>query len=370
MTYEFPVCSKNMEKFFNSREQSRGPSFVVTMKFRTAIPLRPILLAPVVLTSVFAVLSTGRADPTFWTGPNTNFAQTTFASPPQADVLVPGKVSITRNFNHWLYNTNVDKDPFTQQPGAIGGSPSDTEWAFGDISDYNNLSYQSFDSFRTGDLSAVLVTDPPSPMVCHLINEDIYFSVTFTAWPQGGGLISYTRSTPSSVVIPPTPTVSITNPAPNAVFAAPANVKISADASVSSGTVTNVLFFGNNSPLGSAQTAPFSITANGLGTGSYNLTAVATAAGISATSSVVSISVVAPVSTSLSGSSASSSSAKNQFSFSYTATPNLSYVVEGSSNLINWTPLVTNVPSSSPVVFTNPISGGEEYFRVGRLPNP
>src|SRR5271169_2681379 len=41
----------------------------------------------------------------------------------------------------------------------------------------------------------------------------------------------------------PTPTVSITNPIDGAVFAAPANLAIAADAAVSSGTVTNVQFF-------------------------------------------------------------------------------------------------------------------------------
>jgi len=331
------------------------------MKNRATIPLLRFLSAAVVLTCVLTILCTGRATPTFWTGPNTNFAQTSFTSPPQADVLVRGKASITRNFSHWLYNTNVEG-------GATFGSPSDTEWAFGSLIDATNLSYQSFDSLRNGDLSGVLVGHP---MVCHIINEDIYFSITFSAWPRGGGFISYSRSTPASVTPPPpTPAVSITNPAPNEVFAAPANVKISANASVSSGTVTNVAFLANNSPLGSVQVAPFQITANGLGAGSYNLTAVATAGGISATSSVVNISVVTPVTTLLSAGSALSSAENNQFSFSYTVTPNLSYVVEGSSNLIHWTPLETNVPSSSPVVFTNPISGGEKYFRVGRLPNP
>lgn len=333
------------------------------MKHRFIIPLRKILLAAAILAATCSIIPAA----TLWTGPNTNFAQTSFTSPPKADVLVSGKVSLTRNFSHWLYNTNKEN-------GAGVSSPSDTEWAFGDLADYNTLTYQSFSSFRDGNLSGVLVPVPgqaTKPMVCHLINEDIYLQITFTAWPQGGGFIAYTRSTPAALAPPPpTPAVGITNPASGAVFATPANVKIFANASVSSGTVTNVTFFNGSSPLGSKQAAPFVIT-NSLAVGSYNLTAVATAAGISATSSVVNISVVAPAETSLSGASTlPAGAASDQFVFGYTVTPGLSYVVEGSSNLINWTPLMTNVPSSSPAFFTNPVSAGDDYFRVGRQPNP
>jgi hypothetical protein len=250
-------------------------------------------------------------------------------------------------------------------PGPTAGSPSDTEWAFGTLDTYATNKYQSFDSLRDGDLSSVLVTVPPSPMVVHLINEGIYLQVTFTQWPHGGGFFAYTRSTPA-VVAPPPPMVTITNPANGAVFAAPANVTIAAGATVSSGTVTNVAFFGNSSPLGSRQGAPFSITANNLSAGPYALTAVATAAGISTTSSVVNISVVTPVVTSLSAPVTSN----NQFSFGYSANQGLRYVIESSSNLFNWMPVVTNVATSDPAFYTNVISGDGSFYRVGRLPNP
>jgi hypothetical protein len=90
----------------------------------------------------------------------------------------------------------------------------------------------------------------------------------------------------------PTPTIAITNPASGTVLLAPANVNIAADADVSSGTVTNVQFFNNGVSLGSVLTAPFSITTGNLTAGTYALTAVATAAGISATSSVANLIVV------------------------------------------------------------------------------
>src|ERR1039457_3994815 len=78
----------------------------------------------------------------------------------------------------------------------------------------------------------------------------------------------------------------------SAVFAAPANVNIGADASVSGGTVDSVQFFANGVSAGSVLTSPFHLTANNLAAGAYALTAVATAAGISAISAVVNITVV------------------------------------------------------------------------------
>jgi len=93
----------------------------------------------------------------------------------------------------------------------------------------------------------------------------------------------------------PTPAVSIISPASGATFTAPADVSIQVSASVSAGTVTNVEFFAGTTLLDSVQTSPFNFAASNLAQGNYSLTAVATAAGVSATSAVVSISVVAAV---------------------------------------------------------------------------
>jgi len=178
--------------------------------------------------------------------------------------------------------------------------------------------------------------------------------------------ISATSTVVNITVVPP-PSVSISNPASGAVFAAPANVNIAADATVSSGTVTNVQFFTNGISLGSVQTAPFSLTANNLAAGAYALKAVATAAGISSTSAVVNVSVVNPVAVSLSGAAVNS----GQFSFNYAADPGLAYVVQSSSNLVDWVSLVTNVASGSPVPFSDSFDSNPiKFYRVGRLPNP
>ncbi len=210
-------------------------------------------LGIILVLAFVAMASSVRAAPIFWTGQNTNFTQ---GDPPSdVDVLVPGKVSLTRQLGSWLYNTNLDSGTGN---GVVGldPTPSDTMWSFGLLSNATNLNYVTFAEIRQegrtiyGHLGEYLTNG--GPMVLWLTNENIYIQVTFTDWPENGGsTFTYIRSTPA-----PTPVVNITNPASGAVFAAPANVKIGASATVSSGSVTNVSFFSNTTPLGSAQTAP------------------------------------------------------------------------------------------------------------------
>ena len=282
---------------------------------------------------------------TLWIGPDIEFIQsdTNFA-----DELIPGVVSLARGYSQWLFNP----DAGDQGPGP--GTPTDTAWSFGTLDNYSAYYYQTFDALRNGDLSDLL---PGNPMVVHLTNEDIYLSLTFSMWPQHGGPIAYTRSTPA---------VTITTPTNGTVFAAPAQVKIVAAAAVAGGTVTNVEIFANLVSLGAAHSAQLSITTK-LAAGQYALTAVETAGGVPVQSLAANISVVTPVAVALSSPRITGS----QFAFDYTANPGLRYVVQYSTNLVNWQPLVTNAPSGIPAHFTNSFSSyGVQYYRVGLLPNP
>lgn len=290
---------------------------------------------------------------TLWTGPNINFTESANS---RSDVIVAGKVVLTRGSSEVLYNTAAG------ETSAGASSPADTKWAFGALSNFTTLHFQTLASMRNGDLATLILN---RPMVMHLVNEDIYLSVKFTAWGQhGAGGFAYTRSTPAVAV---QPTVSITSPSAGAVFAAPANVKISAGVTASGGIVTNVSFFNDTTLLGSAQSPPFSLTASNLAAGAYSLTAVAAASGESRTSSVVNVTIVAPVAVSLTTPAVSN----GLFSFWYSANPGLSYVVKSSSNLVDWLPAVTNVASSSPVLFLEGWGANvPRYYRVGRLPNP
>ena len=164
------------------------------------------------------------------------------------------------------------------------------------------------------------------------------------------------------------PSVTITNPINGAVFAAPANVTVQANASDADGTVASVQLLVNATTAGTDTTAPYSIVATNLAAGSYALRAVAVDnGGLSRTSAVVNISVVTPVSAALSPPLI----ANGLFQFNFTADAGLRYVIENSSNLANWTAVTTITASSSNEKFQETFNVNLfRFYRVGRLPNP
>src|SRR5581483_5947681 len=88
------------------------------------------------------------------------------------------------------------------------------------------------------------------------------------------------------------PTVSITTPTGGAIFTAPANIAISADAADTDGTIVSVAFYQNGTLITTVTAAPYNITWTGVPQGSYSLTAVATDdAGATATSTAVAVTV-------------------------------------------------------------------------------
>jgi chitinase len=164
------------------------------------------------------------------------------------------------------------------------------------------------------------------------------------------------------------PTIALTNPPNNFTFSAAATIQLSATASDSDGTITNVQFFQGATSLGSKSALPYSLWASNLGAGAYTFSAVASDnTGLKATNGV-SISVVAPNAIVLSGPQKSSGS---QFTFNYTASPGLRYVIERSGTPSGFIPVKTNTASGSSVTFTDsaPVLNNN-FYRVGRLPNP
>ena len=60
-----------------------------------------------------------------------------------------------------------------------------------------------------------------------------------------------------------------------------------------------------------------------------------------------------------------------QFFFNYTTEAGFNYVVQSSTNFVDWMPLVTNAAVGSSVLFSNTFdSNGTIFFRAGRLPAP
>jgi plastocyanin len=164
------------------------------------------------------------------------------------------------------------------------------------------------------------------------------------------------------------PTISITNPPDGATFSAPASLTLAATASDSDGSVTNVEFFQGASSLGNVAAPPYSVSVNNLAAADYAFSAVAADnSGLKATNAVL-IHVVTPVSIVISGPVFLPPS---DFHFNYTVNVGLSYIVQQSADLINWTTINTNKATVNPVFFDDPNATVDPgFYRVGLLPNP
>lgn len=71
-------------------------------------------------------------------------------------------------------------------------SPKGTEWAIGSIDDVNTLEFKPFRE-AVGKPKSVVGKD----LVLHLIEDDVYLTITFTKWGAGkSGGFAYERSMP------------------------------------------------------------------------------------------------------------------------------------------------------------------------------
>jgi Concanavalin A-like lectin/glucanases superfamily/Bacterial Ig domain len=138
---------------------------------------------------------------------------------------------------------------------------------------------------NTSTLIATVNTSPYNTSVTLSMGT---YTLTAVATDNGGAT---TTSNAVTVTVGDTPpTVSITSPGSGAMFHSGTPIPITATASDSDGTVTQVQFFANNNSIGTALNPPYSITWSNATPGSYALTAQATDnAGLTATSSPVNI---------------------------------------------------------------------------------
>jgi len=121
-------------------------------------------------------------------------------------------------------------------------------------------------------------------------------SLTFPQKPRGGSRVQFTvrAGTIPCSSTGNAPTVSVTSPAANSAFSAPATVTVTANAQDSDGTVAQVDFFANGTPIGTTTSSPFTIQWPNVQAGAYSLTAVATDnEGLQTTSAAVPITVSA-----------------------------------------------------------------------------
>ncbi len=147
--------------------------------------------------------------------------------------------------------------------------------------------------FRSGPTLLATITSPPYQFTWTNVLQDNY-SITVTVYSTQG-----TVGTANMVVVvrgPNTPpSISITSPTEGAGFTAPANIPITVSATDPDGTVKQVEYFANGSPIGVTNVAPFGMTWSNVAAGSYALTARATDdRNGQTTSAPVNISVIPP----------------------------------------------------------------------------
>ncbi|CAH0316712.1 Chitodextrinase [Pedobacter sp. Bi27] len=115
------------------------------------------------------------------------------------------------------------------------------------------------------------------------------YALTAKATDNNGGT---TISAIVNISVSAAPTVSITAPVNNAIFAANSNITINAS---TTGTVVKVEFYKGSTLLGQSTTAPYNMVWNNVSSGTYTLTAKATDnLGRMATSSPVTVTVNTP----------------------------------------------------------------------------
>ncbi|MDQ3552718.1 MAG: Ig-like domain-containing protein, partial [Bacteroidota bacterium] len=89
------------------------------------------------------------------------------------------------------------------------------------------------------------------------------------------------------------PVINLTSPTTDAVFGAPGNISISADASDEDGTISKVEFYSNDTLIGTASSSPYKITWRKVKTGDYTLTVKAIDnSGLTTTSLPVTVRVI------------------------------------------------------------------------------
>ena len=157
------------------------------------------------------------------------------------------------------------------------------------------------------------------------------------------------------------PSVSLTNPANNASFPAPANLVLQASAT-DDGTVTNVQFFNGNALLGNDTTAPFTFTLNNAAASNYVFTARAQDnGGLSTTSAVINVFILT--------NTVLTSPARlpdGKFRFTVEGISGQTYAAESSTNLTVWSPFATNVAPANTFNITDSTSTNilQRYYRT------
>ncbi len=160
-------------------------------------------------------------------------------------------------------------------------------------------------------------------------------------------------------------TVTITNPAPNSTFTAPATFVVGASVTDTAGTVTNVQFRVDGSMIGEATSAPYGAMVSGLGVGTHILSAVAADNGGLKATNTMGITVSASLAPIVISNPAFSGGA---FTFSFGTQNGVNYAAQFTTPLSGsntWQTFTSLSGNGSPMTVTDPnATNGERYYRV------
>ena len=131
--------------------------------------------------------------------------------------------------------------------------------------------------FSSGIVDLVTISEvPPFDWNCIAVtNTNAFRYIRYIGPENGVGNIAEIAFYGTPQAANQAPTVSITSPAPNASFNAPASITINATAADADGSIWKVEFYNGSTWLASDFTAPYSYTWNNVPAGVYNITALA-----------------------------------------------------------------------------------------------
>ena len=140
--------------------------------------------------AIFFLITNKTNAQTIWDGPMIEFTKENNADPTKTinQDVITSDVALTRGNSGEIYNAALESIY------EKGTSPLGTEWAIGDLSELESL---TFSSFRTTVGKPKFVVG--KKLVLHITAENVYLSVEFTSWSQrSGGGFTYKRSTNNS----------------------------------------------------------------------------------------------------------------------------------------------------------------------------
>ena len=224
-----------------------------------------------------------------WTGVSAgNYSLTAKAIDNQGAMATSGAVNIAVNAAPVNQNPTVslaspaNNATFTAPATvSITANASDTDGSIAKVEFYNG--------------STKLGEDTSSPYIFSWTNVGAG-TYSLTAKATDNQSATTTSNAVTIVVNAPTvnqnPTVSLTSPANNATFTAPATISIAANAADSDGSIAKVEFYNGSNKLGEDLSSPYTFSWTNVAAGTYSITAKATDnVGAFTTSSAVNVTV-------------------------------------------------------------------------------